>query len=318
MWFPYSLPTTWKVESDRQRINESQADSTPREFLVAIQLRNPVLREWSVELQLDEPWSSVQKGPDGEEITVGFFPDENSRLAEITCKLIGTDQHEAARKSYALVSAMLSAWSAEHGRAFAVGGLRLADLKHNARWRCLPHWPSALDFAIPALVDAPKAFLSVANLYREARASSSDRYRFLCCQTILEKWRRGDPPFGRGNGRKGGKSARSKPGLRVTRELLAVSGMINFWPELEETPLEHLMDRLRPWNRAALAFALEGDDDGGPEDLTQAMEWAAVANLVDLAAHKVLSHVFAGGRGTSDSRSKKRVTVHEADVAGQV
>jgi Methylamine utilization protein MauJ len=310
MWFPYSLPTAWKVEGDRQGVNESQADNQSREFLVAVQLRNPVLREWSVELQLAEPKLVMQAGPGGEVISIGYFPDENNRLAEITCKLTDTNARDAASKSYALVSNMLSAWSAEHGRGFAIGGLRVADLKHNARWRVIPHWPSALEFRTPVLTGLPKEFWPMASLYREGRTSGSDRYRFLCCESILISWRRGDPPFPIRVKR------RKKPPphgecLRVTQELMALSGMNSFTPELEGTPFKDLPERLKPWHRAAVAFMLEGDGDDGTESLTRTMEWAAVANLVDLAAYRVLSRTVGKGR-EADAEPLKRQTAARA------
>jgi hypothetical protein len=316
MWFPYSLPTAWRVEGDRQRVNDSQADDQPREFLIAVQLRNPVLREWSVELQLPEPRSAQQAGQGGEVISVGYFPDENSRLAEITCKLTETNAHDAACKSYALVSKMLSAWSAEHGRGFAIGGLRVADLKHDARWRAMPHWPSALEFRAPVLTGFPKEFWPVASLYREGRISGSDRYRFLCCETILEKWRRCDRPFG-AKAKRAKKLSPKDGDLRVTTELMALSGMISYAPEIQGTPFENLPERLKPWHTAALAFALKANDDG-VADLTRTMEWAAVANLVDLAAYQVLSRALAKWRHADTDSPKKRTAIREANAVGQI
>lgn len=317
MWFPYSLPTAWKVEGDRQRVNDSQADDQPREFLVAVQLRNPVLREWSVELQLAEPQTSMQASADGETVTVGYFPDENSRLAEITCKLSETNAHAAACKSYALVSRILSAWSAEYGRGFGIGGMRVADLRHGARWRAMPHWPSALEFRAPVLTAVPEEFWPVANLYREGRTSGSDRYRFLCCGTILEKWRRSDPPFG-AKAKREKKATPPDADLCVTQELMALSGLHNFSLELEGTPFMELPERLKPWHDQALAFALEGRGDVGAEDLNTTMEWAAVANLVDLAAYRVLARAIAKWRETEADRPKQRTSVREADSVGQI
>lgn len=317
MWFPYSLPTAWKVEGDRQRVNDSQADDQKREFLVAVQLRNPVLREWSIELQLAEPKTSVQAGADGEEIALGYFPDENSRLAEITCKLSETNAHDAACRSYALVSNILSAWSAEYGRGFGIGGMRVADLRHGARWRAMPHWPSALEFRMPALSDIPEEFWPLADLYREGRTSGSDRYRFLCCGTIIEKWRRSDPPFG-AKAKRAKKAAPQDPDLRVTQELMALSGMHNFSHDLEGTPFMELPERLKPWHDQALAFALEGSGVGGIDDLNRTMEWAAIANLVDLAAYRVLSRAIAKWRETDAAAAKPRSPMHEADSIGQI
>lgn len=314
MWFPYSLPTAWKVEGDRQRKNDSFADDQPREFLVAVQLRNPVLREWSVELQLPEPKSVLQKDEEGEVVYLSYFPDENERLAEVTCKLNDTNMNSAARRSYALVSKMLNFWSAEYGRGFSVGGLRVADLKHNARWRAIPHWPSALQLHTEIPTQLPEDFWPLASLYREGRTSGSDRYRFLCCETILEKWRRGDPPFDLESG--GAKEQSTPPeALRVTQELMALSGMISFSPEIEGTPFEDLAERLKAWHLAALAFFQEGRAERKTEDLNRVFEWTAVANLVDLAAHQVLSRTI--DRWRQADAEVERVE-SGSDAAGQV
>ncbi len=314
MWFPYSLPTAWKGEGDRQRINDSFADDQPREFLVAVQLRNPMLREWSVELQLSEPKSIPVKDEDGEVVHLSYFPNESERLAEMTCKLSDTNMKSAARRSYALVSKRLSFWSAEYGRGFSIGGLRVADLKHDARWRAIPHWPSALHLDTKFPAQLPDDFWPLASLYREGRTSGSDRYRFLCCATILEKWKRRDAPFDRESDGAEEQGPHSD-GLHVTQELMALSGMISFSPDIEGTPFEDLPKRLEAWRLDALAFVQDGRADCKTEDLNRVLEWTAVANLVDLAAHRVLSRTINRLRQAEVAMERGR---SGSDVAGQV
>jgi Methylamine utilization protein MauJ len=284
MWFPYSLPTTWKRESDREPANDSFADRERRTFLVGFQLRNPVSREWSVELQLREPCCARQQDAGGEAISVGYYPDEHERLAEISCKLEDISAQNAVRRSYGLVSKILSYWAVTYGRGFAVGGLRIADLKHDARWRVVPHWPSAQAFNVPILETLPESFWQVASLYREARISPNDRYRFLCCDTILRMCARGDAPFDSDANAKRGSRAE-----RVTQELMVLSGMVKFRPEFEGTALAELPNRLEDWRRSSLEFMLEGRATPETENLDCILEFTAVANLVDLAAHQILA-----------------------------
>ena len=87
MWFPYSLPTAWKRESNREPAHDALADREQRPFLVAFYLHNPVSREWSVELQLREQSRLTLEDSCDNFITVGFYPDEHERLAEIHCNL---------------------------------------------------------------------------------------------------------------------------------------------------------------------------------------------------------------------------------------
>lgn len=288
MWFPYSLPTSWKSEGNREHAHDSLADDQQRAFLIGLQLRNPVTREWSVELQLAEPKWMAQRDPTGEIVQVGYLPDENERLAEITCKLEDTNTHNAVRRCYALVSSILDYWSADYGRGFSIGGLRIADLKHDARWRVVPHWPSAQAFHPAMLEGLPARFWPMASLYREGRTSTSDRYRFLCSFTILETWKRHAPPFDSPEEVMDGLSS-PEPDLRVTQELMVLSGMLRFAPELEGVLFAELPDRLMPWRRAAQRFMLEGHEDAMSDDLNRVFEWTALANLVDLAAQRILS-----------------------------
>lgn len=287
MWFPYSLPTAWKPECSRERVHESFADQSERTFLTAYQLRNPVAEEWSVELHLSEPQWRVQKDGSGRAVRVGYFPNDQERLSEIVCKLEDADAGSAVQRCHGIVSKLLSFWAADCGRGFAMSGFRIADLAHDARWRVLPHWPSAQTFSIPAFEDVPAGFWPLAELYREARTSSSDRYRFLCCHTILSKWVRGEAPF---DVRDAENASRC-----VTQELMVISGMVSVRRDLEGTPLAELPDRLHDWREAALRFVLEGRTGAQEAPQSESMaEWAAFANLMDLAAHLVLSDSIQG------------------------
>jgi hypothetical protein len=309
MWFPYSLPTSWKVEGDREAARDSLADDQQREILVGIQLRNPISREWTVELQLQEPEWQTHYDQNGAAVQVGYFPDEDERLAEIACKIVDNNTCHAVERSYELVSDILNYWSAFYGRGFSIGGLRIADIKHNARWRILPHWPSAQNFEPPALAAVQGGLLAVADLYREGRTSSSDRYRFLCCETILGKWKRGEPPFDQPvhSGPEGGEE-QSRPEAEpyVTEEIMVISGMHRISPELEGTNFSDLPERLEEWHTAAVRYVLEGNvDDEGRKGLDRASQWAAVANLTDLVAYHLLSQAIENYTKSKDSKDSE-------------
>jgi hypothetical protein len=293
MWFPYSLPAKWKPESDRERINDSLADRGPREFLVGFQLHNPVLREWSVELQLKEPIWVLESDTDGPAISIGYYPNEQERLAEVICKTEDADSRNAARRCYRTVSRVLAHWAVRHGRGSAIGGLRIADLKHDARWRVLPHRPSAQRFELPDTSGLPEAFWPVAGLYREARTSSSDRYRLLCCHAILERWARGEAPF---DDPEDDPAVRSS--LRVTQELIVLSGMAQIRPGLEGVALVDLPGHLGDWRESALGTLAGTRDPTREAGYDEVFELIAVANLLDLAAHQVLVREIDRRQGT--------------------
>lgn len=309
MWFPYSLPTSWKVEGDRERAHDSLADDQQREFLVGIQLRNPVSREWSVELHLQKPKWEAHYDHTGATVQVGYFPDDNERLSEITCKIVDNNTRHAVDRSYQLVSDILNYWSAFYGRGFSIGGLRIADLKHNARWRVLPHWPSAQNLEPAAVMAVPDSLLAVANLYREGRTSTSDRYRFLCCEAILGKWKRSEPPFDQIVHRHSeGDEDQFPPETvpYVTEELMVISGMHSISPELEGTNFSDLPERLEEWHTAAAEYVLKANvEEERRKGLDRASQWAAVANLVDLVAHHLLSHAIENYTKSKDSQDSE-------------
>lgn len=315
MWFPYSLPTSWKLEGDRERARDSMADNQQREFLVGVQLRNPVSREWSVELKLHKDKWEAHRDHTGAKVQVGYFPDENERLSEITCKSSDNNARHAVDRSYQLVSDILSYWSAFYGRGFSIGGLRIADLKHNARWRVLPHWPSAQDLK-PAMVTAvPDSLLAVANLYREGRTSTSDRYRFLCCEAILGKWERSEPPFDQilRHDSGDGQTRRHREPF-VTEELMVISGMRSILPGLEGANFSELSERLQEWHNLAVDYVLNGNvEKEWRKSLDRDAQWAAVANLVDLAAHHLLSEAIDNYENNKDGQESE--VVAEAGIS---
>lgn len=287
MWFPYSLPISWKAESQRERINDSLADSRPREFLIGFYLHNPVSREWGVELQLRESrWVKIRVN--GKPMSVGYYPNDKDRLSEIICRVLDAAPAPALARSHTHVSNLISQWSAWYGRGIAIGGLRIADLDHDARWRVLPHRPSAEKFSLPDLSIAPPEFWPVANLYREARSATSDRYRLLCCYKILQIWRMGAEPFGDRT-----KDPTTLADRVVTEEMLVLSGAIGHCRDWEGIGFDALADSLRPWRDQAIEVFTEVSEPPPDDDYERRCELSAVTNLADLAVHAIVRDCLA-------------------------
>lgn len=291
MWFPYSLPANFRVEGDRQCADKSALDDSSREFLIACQLRNPISNDLSVELRLSEPRLLKWKEPTGDFIQISLFPNDGGRLSEIVTKLADTRLQKAVERCHLAVSMFLDFWSSTSGRGFSVAGIRAADLKHNARWRAMPHWPSALDLPLAPPKELPDGFWSAAQLYREGRTSSKDRYRFLCCYALVGKWSRAEPPFQWKN--KNSPRIKELASATVNRETMALSGAMLFAPELEGLPIEDLPDALAPWHARAMDWVAGGLEDATRNNFSSLQEWAAIANVVDIAAHTILSRTIA-------------------------
>lgn len=312
MWFPYSLPTSLKIEGDRQRANDSKMDDTARVFLIAFQLRNPISSEWSVELHLAEPKARKWQDPSGQWIDISFFPNEGSRLSEIVCKLTDTQLLAAIERSYAAACKHLDFWSSISGRGFSVAGLRAADLKHDARWRAMPHWPSALELPIDIPESLPASFWPAAKLYREGRTSSSDRHRFLCCYALIEMWSRAQAPFDWRH--EGAKRLMPPASAIVSQEFMALSGAIRVAPQLEGLPIENLPQALATWKADATIDAPRTELRSS-NDLSAVQDWAAIANIADIAAHTVLARTIEHWRGIGTAASSDETIAASSPTA---
>jgi Methylamine utilization protein MauJ len=287
MWFPYTLPVRWKAESDRGRIAASLADETEREFLIGFYLHSRVTHEWEVELQLKEPhWESGTE--QGQAFSVGYYPNETGQLAEIICRIRESDPTKALRRCHAYVSRIFNCWSALKGRGFAVLGFRVADVDHDARWRVLPHRPSAESFELPPCEVLPEPYWTALALYREARNSPNDTYRFLCCHKILQLWVRRTEPFSLLREHAAG-SGRELENPDVTRDMLVLSGLMDFRPELEGIGFDKLLESLAPWRDWAVQALIDERPPPALDDYDLGLELGSVANLIDLAAHRVLA-----------------------------
>ncbi len=293
MWFPYSLPVQWKAESERSHINDSLADNTEREFLIGFYLHNRVTREWEVELRLEEPYwmAATEQDP---AVSVGYYPNETGQLTEIICRIRESSSATALKRCHHQVSRILDCWSVMKGRGFAILGFRVADLTHDARWRALPHRPSAETFELPPCDVLPEAYWTMMALYREARNSSSDTYRLLCCDKILRVWAKHADPFNLLRTRAAELRCELAQDYRVDREMLALSGLANTRPELEGIRFNDLLNSITPLRDWAVDVLSEEILPPDLDDYEHGLELASVANLVDLAAHRILAAEIRG------------------------
>lgn len=287
MWFPYSLPVRWKAESERSRISEADADNTEREFLIGFYLHNKLTGDWEVELQLEKSFW-VEASEQGQPLSVGYYPSDAGQLSEIICRLPVTSPEAALRYAYPYVCRVLDLWSARKGRGFAILGFRVADLKHDVRWRALPHRPSAERLELSAATNVPDAGWSVLALYREARDASSDIYRLLCCRKIIQMWSDCIEPFDVEGEADTAHQQADSAAMVVSREMLILSGLIDFYPDLEETRFDKLLTLVEPW--CAWAKQLLSDEPllSNTHDYAQETELASIANLLDLVTHYIL------------------------------
>ncbi len=284
MWFPYTLPAQWKAECDREKVHDSQADTSVRDFLVGFYLRNPISQEWQVELHLEEPqWVDFEYQDC--RISVGFYPHDEERLAEILCRVQEQNPARAVEYSYGFVIRLLNYWSVIYGRGFGIDGFRIADLRHEARWRAVPHRPSSEQFTVPAIDDSDTELDGLFELYRTVRTSNSPVHRFLCAYKLIMLLN---------NPNVAPSSLHQQASAEtVTKEALVISGMIKHQPDLEGRQLSELTDLFRNRREELLATITDLEIPDEPLDHLQQDELACITNLLDISCHRVLSREFA-------------------------
>lgn len=289
MWFPYTLPSQWKAECDRERVRDSQADTGLREFLVGFYLQNPISQEWQVELHLEEPqWTEFEYR--GGSISAGFYPHDEERLAEILCRLQEKSPGEAVRHCYSFVIRLLNYWSVWYGRGLGIAGYRIADLRHEARWRAVPHRPSAEQLVIPEIDDRSDAKTNgLFELYRTVRTSNSPVHRFLCAYKLLSLVC---------NSQAASALRELAEAETVTKETLVISGMIHYQPELEGLRLADLPKQLRHWQESLLACIADTEVLGESPGFLELDELGCISNLLDITCHKVLSQLIENTAAT--------------------
>jgi hypothetical protein len=287
MWIPYGLLGPLKAESPPEATLASERDGEERDFLVGFFLRNPVTQAWEADILIESTDCKEGVPIGGRPSFVGFFPGKSGKLEEIIYRVRATAPGAALAACYAHVTGLLALWAVALGRGLDVAGYRVADAKHGGRWRCVPFRPSALPFESPDPSGLSPAHLALAGLYREARNATSARWRLFCALAILEAWSRRDGVFAATDRGLAGRGE-ARAAWVVTREMLLRGGALEVGGDLEGCAfpeLTHILGLRRDEVTAALGAV--GSAVPASDHATE-VELAALANLADLAAHKVL------------------------------
>ena len=282
MWFPYTLPAQWKTECDRERVHDSEADSSLREFLVGFYLRNPISQESQVELHLEEPQWIDFEHKDGH-ISAGFYPHDEERLAEILCRIQEHDPVSAVECCYTFVNRLLNFWSAWYGRGFGIDGFRVADLRHEARWRAVSHRPSSELFTLPEIEGSDEQMDRLFDLYRTVRTSNNPEHRFLCAYKLIRLICNSEIDSA--------DLHELVESEMVTRETMVISGLIKYRPELEGKQITELPGLFHDWHEWLVGRVTETETTSQPLNFVQLDELNCISNLLDISCHKVLGQV---------------------------
>lgn len=305
MWIPHNLLSPLKAETPKPTIEASEAATEERTFIVGFFLRNPVTRTWETDVLVAPEQSRREIRLEGKSCLVHASANVAGKLHEVVYTFPAASAVAALASAFRHVTGELDRMALQHGRGVEIAGWRVADVEHEARWRCVPFRPSAL-MAEPDCGTVPPAYAEVLRLYREARIASGTPWRLICAGAILDAAVSGRPPFN---------ASQSDPGAYpITTDMLVRSGTLAAYPELKGATASTLRDVAEPPRRALLATvtALGSDETAASgADYHQAAALAALANLVDLVARDL---VLASLRAEGYLRAAE--TLETAEAAG--
>lgn len=287
MWIPYDLAGSLKGETSATSLQRSQADRSVRDVLVGFFVRNPVTQSWEIDIRAEAVKEVLTAELDGMPTEIACYGDESGKLSEIIYRVKSGELYTALDACRHDLEDRLARWTLELGRGMAVAGWRVADPANEARWRCTPFRPSALDLDLDAVAFVPNDLKPLLRLYQRARNASDSAWRLLNAYAVLKCWRAGKAPF----------SAKpQQSGPIVTLEMLVHSGTLGCAATFKDQPLAVFVDALEVWRDAVLE-GLETPADG-VHGLRGEARWrlAHMASLADLAARDTLLREIARRR----------------------
>lgn len=282
MWIPYDITGSLKPGNPAADAL-SRADTAPRDFLIGFLLRNPVTQAWELDV-LAGADASVTEGSD---LHLTFSGNEAGKLAEIMVRLTARSAEDAIERAYRAVSRRLLRYVVETGRGMAVAGWRVADPTHDARWRCTPFRPSALMLDHAALTPVGSDLAPLVELFQRARNAPDPATRMLAAFAVLHAAASGHAALAQAD----------TDGFRVTSAMLAHAGALDETGALAGQDLAALIAALRPHHDALIGPA--GTLTPLPETLAARQSLGRMANLADLAAHRLLAAELAARRASA-------------------
>lgn len=282
MWIPHNLLSPLKAESPKETIKASEAATDERTFVVGFFLCNAVTKAWETDVLVAPADSRREVVIGGKPCMAHVSANVAGKLHEIIYTVPATGTSAALAATYGHVCSELDRMALQYGRSFEIAGWRIADVEHEARWRCVPFRPSAL-IAEPDPGRLPAAYGEALRLYREARCATSAMWRLISAGAILDAAVSGRAPFDT--------AERDAASYALTTDMLVRSGALTTHPELKDGTARTLHELAEPRRRGLLVhFATLGGGEASASvgDYHAAASLAALANLVDLVARDLL------------------------------
>ncbi len=294
MWIPYDIRGSLKAESSADSVRASRADDRRREFVVGFFVRNPVTQAWELDVVAPAGGEDlVVDDGDGGTVALRCCGNEAGKLAEMVLRRSANSAAEALAEAHELLQRRLLRYVVETGRGMAIAGWRMADPTHGAVWRCTPFRPSALQLDHAALAPIAADLQPLVELFQRARNASDAATRLLAAYAVLAAAARGH-------------AALANAGVadfRVTREMLVHAAAADLEERLGGRSLAVLLAVLQAEHDRLLAPGGMLAEAAG--DLASQQRLARLANLADLAAHRVLKREMDARDAVSRSASAR-------------
>ncbi len=283
MWIPHNLLGPLKAESPKEAIQASEAATDERMFVAGFLLGNALTRAWETDLLVAPHQARREIMLDGRACVVDCSANVSGKLHEIVYSVPAGSAADALAKTFRHVSGELDRLSLQYGRSFEIAGWRIADVVHEARWRCVPFRPSSL-LAEPAPDVLPADYHEVMRLYREARSATSTTWRLIAAGAILDAVVSRRAPFDR--------EGIDLAAHVITTDMLVRSGTFVTHAALKGGTARDLYEIVEPKRQAMLAriatLGGESGEDASARAYPEAAALAALANLVDLVARDLV------------------------------
>ncbi|TWI35161.1 methylamine utilization protein MauJ [Paracoccus sulfuroxidans] len=306
MWIPYDIRGSLKAESAAETIRLSRADESVRDFLVGFFVRNPVTQSWELDIVATS---------DGEEITapttggqmlpLRLYGNDSGKLSEVIIRAPASSAEAALALAHDALNRWVLRQVVETGRGMAIAGWRIADNANDARWRCTPFRPSALQLNLATQDPLDADLMPVVELFQRARNAPDAASRMLAAYAVLAAASDGLPALAGAVG----------ADFAVTQEMLIHAGAMDHVEEFKGLDLYALVAALKPQHDRLIApggmLAALGDD------LPRQKHLARLANLADLAAHRlILSEMRARRQGATTAAIPGAAPNHVAEARG--
>jgi hypothetical protein len=193
---PWSFgPFDWITATEAAQIDSSRADVAQRPIGITAFIEDPRARTPHTWVKLPNTTEYHLKVDNG---TVDIWVRGNSDglMNSLVLGTFAQSPSEALSRCGSLLFSLLSSWSFQAQRPFAVRELLVEDKLHQAKWQVRPQAQTPVKLNdITVSLAGPNPIGSLLALFREGMASTQPGYRFLCFYKIIEAWKEHHGPF---------------------------------------------------------------------------------------------------------------------------